>query len=152
MEPIFPFLHYIGQHGEEQVFKVRGNVPNLAQAQPVTPPQCHPHHCPPPHGMIWTRNSTGLPAQHPSPHPTCQFIPDLSLNFSQGLWRKAQRGTRPGGCSSVSLFSEFTAAHTSSASCSLTGILHTELLPTFLHLMVLAIVFHLLHMLSRQCS
>lgn len=65
MEPIFPFLHYIGQHGEEQVFKVRGNVPNLAQAQPVTPPQCHPHHCPPPHGP---GPGTPLGSQHSIHH------------------------------------------------------------------------------------
>lgn len=103
MEPIFPLLHYIVQHGEEQVFKQvvseaqrQCPKPVVAQAQPVPLPQCHPHHCTPLYGMIRTRNSTGLPAQHPSPHPTCQFISDLSQNSPWGLWRKAQRGTRPG--------------------------------------------------------
>lgn len=42
------------------------------------------------------------------------------------LWRKVQRGTRPGAHGSVSLLSEFTAAHTPSGSCSLTGLPHTE--------------------------
>lgn len=90
--------------------------------------------------MIWTRSSIGLPAKHPSPHPTCQFTSELSQNSSQGLWRKAQRGTRPGPCGSVSLWSEFTAAHTPSAPCSPTGFPHTEQLPIFLHLIALAFV------------
>lgn len=144
----FPlFLHSIGQHGEEQVFKARSTkaVPQthgtFAHTKPATLPHCHPHHCPPLYRMIWTRSSTGLSAKHPSPHPTSQFIPDLSQNSSCGsLWGKAQRGTRPGACTSVSLLSEFTAAHTPSAPCSLIGLPHTEQLPIFLHLIVFAFV------------
>lgn len=72
--------------------------------------------------------------------PNLPIHSDLSQNSSQDLWRKAQRGTRPGACSSVSLLSEFTAAHTPSAPCSPTGVPHTEQLPIFLHLIVLAFV------------
>lgn len=93
--------------------------------------QCHPHHCPPPYGMIWTRNSTGLPAKHPSPHPTCQFISDLSKNSSRGL-EKGPHMNQARACSSVSLLSEFTAAHTPSAPGSLTGLPHTKQLPSHL--------------------
>lgn len=116
----FPlFLHSIGQHGEEQVFKTRSTeaMPQthgtFAHTEPATLPHCHPHHCPPLYRMIWTRNSTGLSAKHPSPHPTSQFISDLSQNSSCGsLWGKAQRGTRPGACTSVSFIWVYSSTHT----------------------------------------
>lgn len=113
-----------------------GNVPNpwyLFPSGTHTP-------LPPLYGMIRSRSSTGLSAKHPSPHPTCQFTSDLSQNCSQGLWRKAQKRTRPGACSRVSLLSEFTAAQTRSAPCSPTGLPHAEELPIFLHLIVLVFV------------
>lgn len=87
--------------------------------------QCHPH--PALLHMEWYGPGTPLGSQQ-SIHHLIQLANSFqtSARIPPGVWRKAR------DCRSDCLLSEFTAAHTPSAPCSLTGLPHPKQLPSHL--------------------
>ena len=115
----------------------------------------------PPRFTARTGDSARLPAEHPSPQPTCKFISALGQNPSCSLRKKAQAGTRWVAGSSVFLFSLGLQQHRhlrllriieSSLAVS-QAFLTWNSFPSFsiLRFQLLSI-FLILHVLDRQCS